>query len=537
MSDQLVFAIEADDLLPGVTTVHCIVTKNRRTKEVRAYHERSDISPKHGTIADGVEALLGATRVWGHNILRYDIPAIQKCGLMNMATAEVMPDELGYWVRDTLLMSQVAWPDIEWRKDLPWPHKREKYKSGKTGPIKGYSLEQFGKRLGCHKGDPGGSFKVFTQQMLDYCIQDVEVNSLLADCLEDPAYFLGMEPYSDDLWWQEHVFAHIMFLQQQHGWPFDIAAASRLQAELQQKKDELYDLLAPLVEPEVVYGKIPQYYMHPEYPGKKWPTKGDCYNYLQKNKTERTLKERSGEIVDGPVMRKEIPWNPGSRDQVKKLLYREYNWKPTKWADKKGNVKDHVHPKEWADLLEKDWHEVIDDDVLRGLNVPELEPLADYFMVSKILSMLATGDKAHMKFCGADNRIHGEVNGAKVLGGRCGHSSPNVAQVPACHPKKPYNAKFRALYHCLPGHKQVGFDASALELRIMAHWGYTYDNGDLGNLVDDPEKDIHWELCKRYGIARAPIDAPRDESNHVWEGWRSAGKPLTYGIPYGAQAP
>ena len=528
----LVFDIEGSGLLDTIHTVHCIVTKDRASHVVRAYHNEPTFTPHDGSLEDGYTALEEASQLWGHNILSFDVPAVQKIGgcLTGLSLIDV-----GSKVRDTLLMSQVAWPDIDFRKDLPWAHRMTLGKGDKLVPIRGYGLAAFGQRMGNYKGDPGGGWEVFTQQMLTYCIQDVEVNFELAECLESHAYYKGMEPYGASVWESEHMFAWLMFIQQAHGWPFDVAAASSLQAVLQEHKDELHDKLAHLVAPVEKVGKTPMFYCHPEYPGDKWPTKGALEKWLSCHKTERTLVERKSEIHAGSPKCTLVYWKPSSREQVKKLLYDQYDWKPRKWGDGKANVKDFVAPTEYEGLLEKGWHEVIDDDVLEGLGIPALEPLADYFRTSKMLSMLATGAKAHMGALGPDGRIHGRVNSAKVLGGRCGHSGPNVAQVPSCNAKRPLNSAFRALYGCLPGHKLVGFDAGALEYRIMAHWGWLFDDGALAAIVDDPDKDLHWEFTKLQGLVQCTMDTARDEANHEWESARGQSKALNYAIPYGAQ--
>jgi len=66
---------------------------------------------------------------------------------------------------DTLVMSRLLNPDRERPKGLPQ----------KVGP---HSLKAWGYRLGIYKGEYGeqdGAWDEFSQDMLDYCAQDVNV--------------------------------------------------------------------------------------------------------------------------------------------------------------------------------------------------------------------------------------------------------------------------------------------------------------------------------------------------------------------------
>lgn len=521
--------IEGTSIDPNTSVPHCVVING--PDGVEAYHDTS-FAPKTGNLAaciSRVQGLLasGHTLV-GHNILKYDIP-----NLMVQLGLTITPEQMRDQIRDSLLWAKILWPDIDSRKDLPWPRKNiPKYYWNS------YSLGAFGARLKCPKGDPGGDWSAFTQQMLTYCIQDTEVNKALLACLLDPAFNHGQE-LPEQCLQDEHEYAWLMFLQMHHGWPFDLEQAHKLHATLTARKDELYAQLEGLVEPTVTYGKKPLYFCHPEWPGKRWGTKGQVEDYLKANPRSRTLRERISEIHPGPPKKTVTPWNPGSRDQVKALLYSKYDWQPRVWADKGGkNQEDYVTPEEYESYKEKGWHEKIDYDVLDDLGekYPELAPLSEYFYVSKVLSMLSGGKAAHMQFVGPDMRVHGAIDTAGALGGRCTHSQPNVAQVPACNKKRPLNAEFRKCYSVSPGYVLIGFDASALEYRLMGHYGYALDGGFIARLVDDPNKDIHWEFAKKYGLVDVPENTPRDESNKEWESARSGGKSLTYGIPYGAQA-
>ena len=84
-------------------------------------------------------------------------------------------------VFDTLVATRLIWANV---KDTD-------NKLLKAGTLPGklfgsHSLEAWGYRLGNYKGDFKGPWDTFTQEMLDYCVQDVEVTaSLYAKCINE----------------------------------------------------------------------------------------------------------------------------------------------------------------------------------------------------------------------------------------------------------------------------------------------------------------------------------------------------------------
>ncbi len=149
---MLIIDIETDGLLDQMNTIHCAVAKDYLTGEVWEY------TPTQ--IEEFARSLEGQT-VIGHNIISFDLPAIDKwCDINdNLFIGEAYPRPK--MEIDTLVMSRLLNPDRERPKGLPQ----------RVGP---HSLEAWGKRLGFPKGD-FNQFDVYSQEMLDYCRQDVEV--------------------------------------------------------------------------------------------------------------------------------------------------------------------------------------------------------------------------------------------------------------------------------------------------------------------------------------------------------------------------
>lgn len=163
-------------------------------------------------------------------------------------------------------------------------------------------------------------------------------------------------------------------------------------------------------------------------------------------------------IVELKTKTKVIPFNPGSRSQIADRL-QKLGWKPKKHTEK-GNI-------------------IVDEDVLETIDLPEAKKLSRYFLLEKRLSQVAQW----LKYVDTDGRMHGDVITNGAVTGRMTHSKPNMAQVPAVD--KPFGKECRAIF-CVPkGYKQVGIDASGLELRMLAHYmqddAYTNEvvNGDV----------------------------------------------------------
>ena len=68
--NEYVFDIETNGLLEDLDTIHCLVIKDINTKQ--------NYSFKPNQVAEGLDLLKEADTLIGHNILKFDIPAIQK---------------------------------------------------------------------------------------------------------------------------------------------------------------------------------------------------------------------------------------------------------------------------------------------------------------------------------------------------------------------------------------------------------------------------------------------------------------------------
>ena len=423
---MLIFDLETDGLLDTLTKIHSLVIYDTDTNEYWNYADNDDYIP----ISVGIATLAEAAEIAGHNIIKFDIPAIQK----------LYPDfKPKGKLFDTLLMSKLVYPDIgeiddkKIRKGLFPKNLRGKY-----------SLKSWGYRLGVLKGDYNEQEDCWVKwsvEMQRYCEQDVVVTQALYTLLK-------RKDIAEEAVKLEHQFAQIIFKQEQRGVYFDKDSAIRLSGKLIQRKYELEKELKRAFPNE-----IREEVFYPKRPNR---TKGWTGQY---------------EIIDGEkvfkadpqIKRTVIEFNPSSRQMIAERLIKKYNWKPKK--------------------LSPTGLPVIDEEVLEGLNFEETSLLKEYFLVTKVLGQLADGKNAWLKLIESDGAIYGRVDTIGAVTGRCTHNSPNLAQVPSA--KGFMGKECRELFKARKGYKMVGCDASGLELRMLAHYmndeEYTYEilNGDI----------------------------------------------------------
>jgi hypothetical protein len=154
----LIFDLETNGLLNDVTCIHCLAIYDTEAKQMLVYNDEGNTEP----ISRGLQRLEDASEIVGHNIINYDIPVIRKLYPWFTNVGRVL---------DTLVLSRVCHPDI-----LSVDGKR-KWKNMPLQLYGRHSLESYGYRLGEYKGSFGktSDWKEWSQEMQDYCVQDVQV--------------------------------------------------------------------------------------------------------------------------------------------------------------------------------------------------------------------------------------------------------------------------------------------------------------------------------------------------------------------------
>jgi DNA polymerase I len=422
----LIFDLETDGLLDEVTKIHCLVTKDTETGEVSSYTSASDIK-------QGLEVLTNSDLIIGHNVIKYDIPVIKKLYPWFNVDKKKVQDTL---VLARLIYANIKELDIKFMKDGLVP----------KSLFGSHSLESWGHRLGNYKGDYKGGWEVFTQEMLDYCIQDVEVTHTLYNKL------LSKE-FSEQSIELEHEVAWLMAKQERNGFYFNEKAGSELYSVLVKRRGELERELKDYFGSWVI--KLPDF-------------------------IPKVNNKSRGYIKGVPVPKeKVVEFNPGSRDHIANRLTTLYGWKPTDFTE--GGKPQ------------------VDEVVLGKLDYPPCKLLTEYLLVQKRISQLAEGTQAWLKLV-KKGKIHGSINTNGAVTGRATHAYPNISQVPSS--SSPYGHDCRALFTVPNDWVLVGADASGLELRCLAHYMAKWDGGKYGQVLLNG--DIHTENQKAAGLETRP---------------------------------
>ena len=145
---KIIFDIETDGFLQGLTKIHCFATMNPDSKEIRQYRDN---------LKDGLLYLEEATMLIGHNIRKFDIPALKKIYTFN-PEGEIF---------DTLEYARKIWPNI-----IQNDNEEDRIPMEFRGR---HSLKSWGYRLSNLKGDYEGPWDKYSEKMMDYCVQDVQV--------------------------------------------------------------------------------------------------------------------------------------------------------------------------------------------------------------------------------------------------------------------------------------------------------------------------------------------------------------------------
>lgn len=422
----LVFDIESNGLYDDVTEVFCIVIYDLNRKQTHCYEPHS--------IYDALKHLASADTLIGHNIIFYDLPVLKKLFDFNFNGKVI----------DTLVCTRLIWP-----KEILFSLDVQNYKSV-PGKLKGSaSLKAWGYRLSDHKIE-FKDFNNYSQEMLTYCKQDVNVTTKLFNLIQT-------QNYPSSSLRLEHEFALCINQQIRAGIPFDVDKCLDLVDELRAKKNELEIKLKDVFPATISYETF----------------------------IPKVNNAKRGYVKGQPFVKSIVKeFNPGSRQQIIEQLKSKYAWQPEKTTEK-GNP-------------------ILNDEILEQLPYPEAKLLAEYMLIKKRLGQIADGNQAWLKLVNnKTGRMHGDVVTNGCITGRCSHRFPNTAQIPAGY--SPYGKECRQLFHAPDGWDLIGVDAKALELRCLAGYLAIWDDGKYGNLVVDSDTDIHSYNQEQFGVSTRDI--------------------------------
>ena len=411
--------IETDSLDATVIWVMC--AKNAKTKQEKTF-------TSYETIRDFIQGELARGCVFvGQNILSFDAPVLNRLAGTRIASVRLV---------DTFLLSMLYSPSLRG----------------------GHSLDAWGERLGERK-ILFKDFSRLTDEMIEYCLQDVRVTCKMYERLTARMREIG---FSEDSVKIEHLSWRNIQKQKKNGFKFDQPRAHALFAQLrgleEEIKEEIYHAFPPVLLPFKTYSKA--------YKLDGSPTK----SYV-----DALARYERVELIDGGGYQTYAfeEFNLGSpKQRVEKLL--ELGWEPypdeyTKITEKGGGGNPTpTYKGELVPSLMKFCEEH---------NVPEVKLIAEWMAFNGRANMIGNWLDLYNEETGC---IHGNLWLANTL--RYRHSDPNTANIPAVRLDKntkevlrgrqgffTYESRDLWTTRCPATHNLVGVDAKGIQLRVLAH--------------------------------------------------------------------
>jgi len=254
----------------------------------------------------------------------------------------------------------------------------------------------------------------------------------------------------------EMRMAEIMTQQETSGFRFDMDAAERVRAKLEQEAQDIEQ-------------KILQRFIY--FPGKVFTPK---------------RKDAKKGYVSGAPMTKLIEFNPTSRQHIAWALQHFRGARFTK-------ITETGKPKvDEATLSEvRDQASTTGNDLLHE----ECEMFIRLLTLQKWLGQLSEGTNSWFNTIEDDGCIHHSCT-LSTQTGRNAHRGPNLGQVVSA----PWA---RELFIPHPGMVMVGADLEGLELRCLGHYLSPWDEGNFADVVLNG--DIHQQNADRVGCTRKEV--------------------------------
>lgn len=473
--NAFVFDIEADGLLEDATTIHCLVYSNGNDLVPLTYRE------------DIVSFLSGADILIGHNIVRYDVPLLEK----------LLGIEIKAKLVDTLALSWYLHPEKE-RHGLEW----------------------WGVDFGIPKPKITDWQNLSTEEYVHRCTEDVKINQRLWNQFKKHLTLI----YED---WEKAVpfIDYLSFKmdcareQERSKWKLDKAYALETVERLTKAREEkLAGLVAamPSVPTVRVSNRPPKPFKKDgtlSVAGAKW------FNLLQVNNLTKDYDGVVEEIISTE------PGNPASHTQLKDWLF-SMGWKPQtfkfKRDEKTGKVRQipQVNLEHGAGLC---------PSVLRLHDKnPAIELLDKLGIISHRLSIL----RGFLDYAGDSDYVAAEVQGfTNTL--RFKHKTVvNLPKVGA-----DYGEEIRGCLIAEDGEELCGSDMASLEDRLKQHYIYPHDPEYVKEMNIDGY-DPHLSLALLAGeVSEEQVRAYVTGTNKSIKPIRDIFKNGNYACQYGAMPP
>jgi DNA polymerase III epsilon subunit-like protein len=273
-----VFDIETNGFLDVMTKIHVLAYQREDMEEPVFTHDYDEMR----------KFFLTEDVVIGHNIIRFDNPAIEK--LLGIKVNCQVIDTLG----------------------LSWYLNHERDRHG---------LEWYGEDYGIPKPKVVDWDSLTPEDYAHRCVEDVKINMRLWKSLN---YKLG-KLYSDEAG-KQRLISYLNFklecaaLQEQMGWKLDVEKATRYAGQLTVMKEDKTHQLAQIMPKKINYKKVSR----PKLMHKKdgsLSSRGEAWLDLLNQNGQRETTQTINVIASTEVA------NPGSTDQVKDWLW-SLGWQP-----------------------------------------------------------------------------------------------------------------------------------------------------------------------------------------------------------------
>ena len=425
---RLVFDIEADDLLLKSTIIHCMVCQDVDTEELYEFEDARI----------GLELLDQASEIIGHNIAGYDLPMLKKHYGWSPSKTVL--------ITDTLIISRV-------------------YNYMRFGP-RGHSLDVWGKFLKYPKME-FFDFRVYSPKMLEYCKQDVRLNTEVYKRLYEEGDREKYHTATMEMYLSSEVNL-AMFCAEAHlgGWKFDLEAAYSLYVQLESELVEQETAIAGKLGKKAV--RVPNAKGEIEvFP--KWTKTGNYAHFIA---AWFDIDPNTG-MDDDRLLENDAPYckvkfeflELTSVSDVKIFLFK-HGWKPTQWNYKRvGRNLRKTSPK-------------ITEDSLEGMEGELPKKYIEYSKASSRLNLL----RGWIDASAEDGRMHGDTFTIGTPSFRVRHKL--LVNIPSIDSK--WGPEMRALFVSDPGWVIVGADSSGNQARSL---GFYLESQEYINLLLDG--DIH----------------------------------------------
>ena len=467
-----VFDIETDGLLDELTKIHVLSWSNDMG-EVKHTHDYDEMR----------YVLLNSETLVGHNIIRFDIPAIER--VLDIKVTARLVDTLG----------------------LSWYLNHERPKHG---------LEGYGDDYGVPKPIIKDWNTLTPEEYAHRCDEDVKINNRLWRDLELKLNKLYQDPESK---WK--LIDYLSFKldcareQEEMQWKLDVDKAQEAYDKIVAMKEEKVEQLAEAMprkiltrvatQPKVMHKKDGTLSSH----GEKWTA------LCAENKMPISAKTMT--VVTG-----EERGNPNSNDQVKDWLY-SLGWKPRTWKflrDKKTGE-------------ERKIEQVRKDGELCG-SVTDLisgNPSVDLLDGLTVLTHRAGILNSFLE-CHKDGWLQAGVAGLTNTF-RFKHFKPLV-NLPSVD--KPYGDVIRGCLTCPDGYTLAGADMTSLEDTTKRHYMKPLDPKYVEEMSREGF-DPHLDLALHAGVINQDDIDKHNSGERSLKALRKNYKVVNYSATYGVGAP